>query len=148
MFGVQAYGLTTFFFAGLDASAGLGMNHRDGLLAGAAIGCTSSTIVLPVLQQWKAEYALKIILLPESTLGDILGVLTIGFLIHWHQEGGSVVGDFLTRFFSQAAISRVVSLPIGFDGSRLLPYLSEQQFWQALTFAMVFLLHAGTEQPR
>jgi cell volume regulation protein A len=29
--------------------------------------------------------------------------------------------------------------------SRLLPYLSEQQFWQVLTFSMVLLLYAGTE---
>ena len=27
----------------------------------------------------------------------------------------------------------------------LLPYLSEQQFWQVLTFSMVLLLYAGTE---
>jgi cell volume regulation protein A len=145
LFGVLAYGLTTFF-AGLVASASLGINHRDGLLAGAAIGCTSSTIVLPVLQQWKAEKSVKIILLLESTLGDILGVLTVGFLIHSHQAGGSVVGDFLTGFFSQVAISLVASLLIGFGWSRLLPYLSEQQFWQVLTFSMVLLLYAGTER--
>ena len=145
LFGVMAYGLTTFF-AGLVVSASLGINHRDGLLAGAAIGCTSSTIVLPVLQQWNAEKAVKIILLLESTLGDILGVLTVGFLIHSHQAGGSVVGDFLTGFFSQVAISLLVSLLIGFGWSRLLPYLSEQQFWQVLTFSMVLLLYAGTER--
>jgi cell volume regulation protein A len=145
LFGVLAYGLTTFF-AGLVVSASLGINHRDGLLAGAAIGCTSSTIVLPVLQQWNAEKAVKIILLLESTLGDILGVLTVGFLIHSHQAGGSVVGDFLTGFFSQVAISLLASLLIGFGWSRLLPYLSEQQFWQVLTFSMVLLLYAGTER--
>jgi potassium/hydrogen antiporter len=54
LFGVLAYGLTTFS-DGLVASASLGISRRDGLLAGAVIGCTSSTIVLPVLQQWKAE---------------------------------------------------------------------------------------------
>jgi cell volume regulation protein A len=145
LFGVLTYGLTTFF-AGLVVSASLGINHRDGLLAGAAIGCTSSTIVLPVLQQWNAEKAVKIILLLESTLGDILGVLTVGFLIHSHQAGGSVVGDFLTGFFSQVAISLLVSLLIGFGWSRFLPYLSEQQFWQVLTFSMVLLLYAGTER--
>lgn len=145
LFGVLAYGLTTFF-AGLVVSASVGITHRDGLLAGAAIGCTSSTIVLPVLQQWKAEKAVKIILLLESTLGDILGVLTVGFLIHSRQAGGSVVGDFLTGFFSEVAISLVASLLIGFGWSRLLPYLSEQQFWQVLTFSMVLLLYAGTER--
>jgi cell volume regulation protein A len=145
LFGVLAYGLTTLS-AGLVASASLGISLRDGLLAGAVVGCTSSTIVLPVLQQWKAEKAVKIILLLESTLGDILGVLTVGFLIRSHQAGGSAVGDFLTGFFSQVAISLAVSFLIGFGWSRLLPYLSEQQFWQVLTFSMVLLLYAGTER--
>ena len=145
LFGVLAYSLTTYS-GGLVASASLGISHRDGLLAGAVVGCTSSTIVLPVLQQWKAEKAVKIILLLESTLGDILGVLTVGFLIRSHQAGGSVVGDFLTGFFSQVAISLVASFLIGFGWSRLLPYLSEQQFWQVLTFSMVLLLYAGTER--
>ena len=116
------------------------------MLAGAVVGCTSSTIVLPVLQQWKAEKAVKIVLLLESTLGDILGVLTVGFLIRSHGAGGSAVGDFLTGFFSQVAISLVASFLIGFGWSRLLPYLSEQQFWQVLTFSMVLLLYAGTER--
>ena len=43
----------------------------------------------------------QIILLLESTLGDILGVLTVGFLLQYRQPGASVVGDFLTGFFSQ-----------------------------------------------
>src|SRR5580704_16801492 len=145
LFGVVSYGLTTFA-VGFVASASLAMSRRDGLLAGAVVGCTSSTIVLPVLQLWKSEKAVKIILLLESTLGDILGVLTVGFLIGVHQTGGSVVGDFLSGFFSQVAISLAASFLIGFGWSRLLPYLSEQQFWQVLTFSMVLLLYAGTER--
>ena len=145
LFGVVVYGLTTLS-AGLIASASLRISLRDGMLAGAVVGCTSSTIVLPVLQQWKAEKAVEIVLLLESTLGDILGVLTVGFLIRSHQAGGSAVGDFLTGFFSQVAISLVASFLIGFGWSRLLPYLSEQQFWQVLTFSMVLLLFAGTER--
>lgn len=145
LFGVVTYAVTTFG-VGFVASASLGMSRRDGLLAGAVVGCTSSTIVLPVLQQWKAEKAVKIILLLESTLGDILGVLTVGYLIAYHRPGASVVGDFLTGFFSQVAISLAVSFLIGFGWSWLLPYLSEQQFWQVLTFSMVLLLYAGTER--
>ena len=144
VFGVLVYALTTFS-AGWIASASLHISRQDGLLAGAVIGCTSSTIVLPVLQQWNAEKAVKIILLLESTLGDILGVLTVGFLLGARRAGGSVVGDFLTGFFSQVVISLGVSFVIGLAWSRLLPYLSEQQFWQVLTFSMVLLLYAGTE---
>jgi len=149
LFGVVVYAVTTAS-VGRVISASLGVNLRDGLLAGAVVGCTSSTIVLPVLQQWKAETPVKIVLLLESTLGDILAVLTVGFLIGSHRVGGggSVVGDFLSGFFSQVAISLVVSLLIGFGWGRLLPYLSDQRFWQVLTFSMVLLLYAGTERLR
>ena len=128
LFGVFAYALSTFS-VGFVVSASYGISRADGLLAGAVVGCTSSTIVLPVLQQWKSGKAVKIILLLESTLGDILGVLTVGFLIGSHRAGHSAVGDFLTGFFSQVAISLGVSFLIGLAWSRLLPYLSEQQFW-------------------
>ncbi|HEX3378013.1 MAG TPA: cation:proton antiporter [Candidatus Acidoferrales bacterium] len=144
LFGVLTYALATFSI-GFVASYSFGISRADGLLAGAVLGCTSSTIVLPVLQQWKSGKAVKIILLLESTLGDILGVLTVGFLIGSHPAGHSAVGDFLAGFFSQVAISLGVSFLIGLAWSRLLPYLSEQQFWQVLTFSMVLLLYAGTE---
>jgi Na+:H+ antiporter len=144
LFGILAYGITTVM-VGFVTSNSLGIPLRDGLLVGAVIGCTSSTIVLPVLQQWKAKQAVKIILLLESTLGDILGVLTVGFMIGYHPPSGSVVGDFLSGFFSQVAISLAASFLIGYGWSRLLPYLSEQRFWQVLTFSMVLLLYAGTE---
>jgi cell volume regulation protein A len=75
LFGVLTYALTTFSI-GFVASYSFGISRADGLLAGAVLGCTSSTIVLPVLQQWKSGKVVKIILLLESTLGDILGVLT------------------------------------------------------------------------
>ena len=144
LFGLLTYAFTTAL-VGWIAWTSLGMTHRDGLIVGAIVGCTSSTIVLPVLQQWKAEKAVKIILLLESTLGDILGVLTVGFLLQYRVPGASVVGDFLTGFFSQILISLAASFLIGYGWSRLLPYLSEQQFWQVLTFSMVLLLYAGTE---
>ncbi len=144
LFGGVSYALTTFVVA-FVTSASMKLEWRDSLLAGAVVGCTSSTIVLPVLQQWKTEKATKIILLLESTLGDILAVLTVGFLLTYNQPGSSVVGDFLSGFLSQVTISLGVSFVIGVAWSRLLPYLSEQQFWQVLTFSMVLLLYAGTE---
>jgi cell volume regulation protein A len=145
LFGILTFALTTAL-VGWVSSRSLAIPMHDGLLVGAIVGCTSSTIVLPVLQQWKVEKPVKIILLLESTLGDILGVLTVGFLLSFHAPSGSVVGDFLTGFFSQVAISLLAAVLIGFGWTRLLPYLSEQQFWQVLTFSMVLLLYAGTER--
>ena len=129
LFGVLTYGFTTVL-VGFVASASLGMSRTDGLLAGAVVGCTSSTIVLPVLQQWKTDKVVKIILLLESTVGDILGVLTVGFLLRYRQPGSSVVGDFLTGFLSQIAISLAASFLIDWRGRDCCRFSQEQQFWR------------------
>src|SRR5579872_5303783 len=71
LFGIIVYGFTTVL-VGMVVSRSLGIGQHDGLIAGAVVGCTSSTIVLPVLQQWKTKQVVKIVLLLESTLGDIL----------------------------------------------------------------------------
>ena len=74
LFGVLVYALTTYA-AGRVVSASLGISFRDGLLTGAVIGCTSSTIVLPVLQQWKAEKAVSRRYRDQQVTG---GTLTCG----------------------------------------------------------------------
>src|SRR5271169_3459637 len=45
-----AYGFSMVLVA-LIVSKGLGLSFTSGLLAGAVVGCTSSTVVLPVMQQ-------------------------------------------------------------------------------------------------
>jgi potassium/hydrogen antiporter len=81
----------------------------------------------------------------ESTLGDILGVLTTQFLLDFDPSQGSAVGGLASRLALQVVISLLAALLIGFLWSKLLPFLSEQRFWQVLTFSMVLLLYAGTE---
>ena len=59
-------------------SKGLGLPWTDGLLVGAVLGCTSSTVVLPVLQQLQAEEPVRVTLMLEASWGDVLAVLTVG----------------------------------------------------------------------
>jgi len=115
------------------------------MAVGAIMGCTSSTIVLPILQQWKAREVVRVTLLVESTLGDILAVLTTQFLLDFDPAQGSAVTGLASRLALQVTISLLAALAIGFLWSKLLPLLSEQRFWQVLTFSMVLLLYAGTE---
>src|SRR6516165_6022193 len=59
----------------------LHFNWIDCLLIGAALGSTSSSVVLPVLQQIDTPDYLKVTLTLEASLGEILAVLTVGTLV-------------------------------------------------------------------
>ena len=59
----------------------LHFNWIDSLLIGAALGSTSGSVVLPALQQMDAPDYLKVTLTLESSLGEILAVLTVGALV-------------------------------------------------------------------
>ncbi len=115
------------------------------LLVAAVVSCTSSAVVLPILQQLEARPPLKVTLLLEASLGDVLGVLTVGILLDIYEFSGSVAGEFFRRIFSEFTVSLLLALVAGFLWSRLLPLLSEQRFWQVLTFSVVLLLYAGSE---
>jgi cell volume regulation protein A len=59
----------------------LHFNWFDSLLIGAALGSTSGSVVLPALQQMDAAERLKVTLTLESSIGEILAVLTVGTLV-------------------------------------------------------------------
>jgi hypothetical protein len=51
------------------------------LLVGAVLGCISSSIILPVLQQVELRHEVRVTLLVEASLGDALAVLAVTALI-------------------------------------------------------------------
>ncbi|MBI4458990.1 MAG: cation:proton antiporter [Acidobacteria bacterium] len=121
------------------------LSWPSALLVGAVLGCSSSSIVLPLLQQMRVREPVKITLLIESSLGDVLAVISVGILLDLRTHGGSVMGGFLTGLLSQIVVAALLALTIGIVWSRLLPLLSEQRFWHVLTFAVVLLLYAMAE---
>ncbi|MBV9574539.1 MAG: cation:proton antiporter [Acidobacteriales bacterium] len=112
---------------------------------GAALGCTSSTVVLPVLQQVHAEEPVKATLMLEASWGDVLAVLTVGFLISMNSFAGPLAQGLLNRFLTQVGLALLFAVTVGILWSRLLRILSEQRFWQVLTFSIVLVLYAGME---
>jgi cell volume regulation protein A len=118
---------------------GLGLPWTDGLLVGAVLGCTSSTVVLPVLQQLQAEEAVRVTLMLEAAWGDVLAVLTVWLLF------GAVAQGLAHGLLNQVGIALLFAIPGGVLWSRLLHVLSEQRFWQVLTFSIVLVLYAGME---
>jgi cell volume regulation protein A len=124
---------------------GMHMPFVTGLLVGAALGCTSSTVVLPVLQQLEAGAPVRATLMLEASLGDVLAVLTVDLLLGLHSRSGSLVQGVAYRLFLQVGVALLFAVTAGVLWSRLLPVLSEQRFWQVLTFSTVLVLYAGME---
>ena len=137
-----AYGLS-LMAVWLLASRALHMPTRPALLLGAVLGCTSSTVVLPILQQIAASEQVKVTLMLEASWGDVLAVLTVGALINI--PAGGIVGSLAQKVLLQIFASVAVAALIGAAWVRLLPLLSEVRYWQVLTFSMVLLLYAATE---
>lgn len=124
---------------------GLHLPLLAGLMVGAVLGCTSSTVVLPVLQQMGAEESVKAILMLEASWGDVLAVLTVGLLLGLKDHPGGVASGVVRSFSVQVGVALLFAVSAGILWSRLLHSLSEQRFWQVLTFSVVLVLYAGME---
>ncbi len=144
LLGILAFAGTTVLIGEVVAHS-IHLPLITSMLIGAVLGCTSSTIVLPILEQWQVPQVARVVLLVESALGDVLGVLTVSFLLEFNTSRHRSLSGLFVSFVLQLAVALVAAFAIGVAWSRLLPKLSEQRFWQVLTFSMVLLLYAGTE---
>jgi potassium/hydrogen antiporter len=113
------------------------------LLVGAALGCISSSIILPVLQQVNLRREVKVTLLVEASFGDALAVLAVTTLLDI--AGGATASPRIIAWslFSSVILAVASGILIGILWSYLLPFLSEERFWHVLTFAAVLLVYSG-----
>ena len=137
-----AYLITATLVAAIARWA-LRLSWDGSLLVGAVLGCVSSTIMLPALQQIPMRKPVKLTLLVESSIGDVLAVLTVGALLNFSRSHGSFLKGLIGGFVFEVGALAVVGVIAGIAWSRRMPLLSEQRFWQALTFAAVLLLYSG-----
>lgn len=160
-----SYGLT---FAGVAYFCifALGLQKTLALLVAASFACTSGSIVIPVLDQLNLRPAVKTTLVIESSFGDGLGALGLGVVLDYALTGwqpasglagtmikhtmpsaeshGSIAGGVIAAFLFKSILALAVAVVAGFLWTRLLPRISDQKFWQVLTFAAVLLVYAGT----
>ena len=129
----------------------LHMGRMASLLAGAALGCTSGSIVLPMLEQMRLRHELKTTLVIEAAFGDGLGALVVGVLLSLvaggvtsSTSGGAILGGMVVGFVLRFALAFLIGISAGFLWARLLPKISNHRFWQALTFAAVLIVFSGT----
>jgi cell volume regulation protein A len=114
----------------------LHFNWVDSLLIGAALGSTSGSVVLPVLQQMDAPAYLKVTLTLESSLGEILAVLTVGTLVTI--AGTEALFEGLVVGFSHHVfVDVLLGFVAGLVWWKLWPKVAQQHFANALNLGVV-----------
>jgi cell volume regulation protein A len=101
----------------------LHLQWSDCVLLGAALGCTSGTIVIPALEQISAPTPVKITLTLESTLGEVIAVLLIGSLLTTGVSQSLVFGV-AADFSHHIAIALLLGVVAGAIWSRLWPRIA------------------------
>ena len=119
-----SYGLSLGLIA-LMGRALLHLQWVDCVLLGAALGCTSGTIVIPALEQISAPEPVKVTLTLESTLGEVIAVLLIGSLLTSSANQSVMVG-MVVDFSHHIVIALLVGVVVGAIWSRLWPLLASQ----------------------
>ncbi|HKS75073.1 MAG TPA: cation:proton antiporter [Terriglobales bacterium] len=115
---------------------------RSSLLLGAVFGCTSSTVVMPVLQQLKTREAVRVTLLLESALGDVIGVLAVTTLL---STGDTVkLSGFMSGFARGAGVALAVGAATGALWWYLWPKIATQKFSNTVAFGVVLSIYVAT----
>jgi cell volume regulation protein A len=137
----------SYILSSLAIAAGcrlaLHLNWTAALLIGAVLGCISSSVVLPVLQQINLRREVKVTLLVEASFGDAFAVLAVTTLLDIAAGGSTTPRTVAWALGSSLILSVCCGILAGMLWSYLLPMLSEERFWHVLTFAAVLLVYSG-----
>lgn len=116
---------------------------RSGVLLGGVFGCTSSTVVMPVLQQLRVRAPVRVTLLLESALGDVIAVLTVSSLLNT-STGVAKFSGFMSGFLLDAGIASGMGALAGILWWWLWPRLAPQKFSNTVAFGAVLGIYAVT----
>jgi len=116
---------------------------RSAALLGGVFGCTSSTVVMPVLQQLKVRAPVRVTLLLESALGDVIAVLMVSTLLR-PSTGVAKFSGFMGGFLRDAGIGSGMGAVAGLLWWWLWPRLAPQKFSNTVAFGVVLGIYAAT----
>ena len=140
LFGFLGYGLS---FAVISSVAVwvVKLPLHQALLLGAAFGCTSSTLVVPVLQQFDVRGPVTVVLILEAALGDIVSVIAVGSLMDT-PEGNILVTGLITGFFVRTSVAIILAIVAGVLWSHARSRFAADRFYGALHIGGVLLVYA------
>lgn len=142
--GLLLVGLSFGLSLALIAVTGRWLLHlqwTDCLLLGAALGCTSGTIVIPALQQIKTPDPVKVTLTIESSLGEVIAVLLVGALLNPGDEH-SLLGGLATDFSHHIVVSLLVGFIVGALWSKVWPKVAGMPNANILNLGVVLGVYA------
>ena len=113
---------------------------QQALLLGAVFGCTSSTMVIPVLQQLDIRGSVAIVLILEAALGDIVSVVSVGSLFEMSQ-GDTLFTGLIIGFFVRIAVAVVAAIVAGFIWSRVRLQFSADRFSSVLNIGGILIVY-------
>jgi len=137
---IVSYGLSLGLIA-LMGRALLHLQWSDCVLLGAALGCTSGTIVIPALEQISTPESVKITLTLESTMGEVIAVLLIGSLLN-ADVSHSLLFGVAADFSRHIVIALLLGVVAGAIWSRLWPLLASQPNVNIANLGVVFGVYA------
>ena len=140
LFGFLGYGLS-FAAVFIVAFWTLNIPIHQILLLGAVFGCTSSTMVIPVLQQLDIRGSIAIVLILEAALGDIVSVVSVGSLLEMSQ-GDTLLAELIIGFFLRIAVAVVAAIIAGFIWSRVRSQFSADRFSSVLNIGGILIVYA------
>jgi len=136
------YGLS-FGLVAVAVHWGMHLSWHSSFLLGAVFGCTSSTVIMPVLQQVQVREPVKLTLLLESAIGDIIGVLTVSSLIAITPDR-PVAKLFLSGLATDVIIAVLLAVLAGFIWIWLWRRVGSQRFSNVLSFGVVVGIYSAT----
>jgi len=140
LFGLLGYGLS---FAAVSCVAlwVINLPLHQALLLGGVFGCTSSTMVIPVLQQLDIWGPVNVILILEAALGDIISVISVGSLFDLPQGDTLVIG-LITGFLVRISVAIIAAIVAGVLWSRARSRFAADRFGSVLNIGGILLVYA------
>ncbi len=138
VFSVASVGLFAFFV--------LHMSLFHSFLIAAVFGAGSPAICLPVVSGLSIKKEIKTILKLESTLGDVLLIVSVLVVLDFQVAGGHSLIGMIGRFFVSFAVALVIAAIAGAMWSRLIGWMGKEPLAYMLTLGFVFLLYFAVEE--
>ena len=114
---------------------------HQALLLGGVFGCTSSTMVIPVLQQLNIRGPVTVILTLEAALGDIVSVISVGSLLDMGQ-GDTLITELLAGLLVQTSVATILAIIAGIIWSRVWSRFVADRFRGVLNIGGILLVYA------
>lgn len=140
LFGFLGYGLS---FAAVSCVVlwVMKMPLHQALLLGGVFGCTSSTMVIPVLQQLEIRGPVTVVLILEAALGDIVSVISVGSLLDMPQ-GDTLVAGLITGLLVRTSVAIISAIVAGILWSRARSWFTADRFGSVLNIGGILLVYA------